>query len=244
MESKQRRDEVPKPAVLHPLTIPEVFHQILNQNMSPTRILICMSKDEFIEQLLGDLSPDDPLLSPTLSLLSKSGSIDVTYCSTVPSLLAYLASYSISPKGRTEASSRQISDSFGACPTLMLLFPLGIYAETASESAQGFSRMFASAVEASIRSQQRLILIEPTSHDETGDTKPEDVAASSPREESDELASDPPLPEPNNNPWERHVPILNVTSSKFGSGERGWMGRTVSLRRIAERWFEFPQSGG
>jgi hypothetical protein len=44
-------------------------------------------------------------------------------------------------------------------------------------------------------------------------------------------------------PWEEQVSILNVTTKSFGAGERGWVGRTVKIRTVAERWFVFKTIG-
>ena len=45
--------------------------------------------------------------------------------------------------------------------------------------------------------------------------------------------------------WEERVPLLNGTV-RFGAAgeERGWAGRSVSCRRIAERWFVFTDGLG
>ena len=32
---------------------------------------------------------------------------------------------------------------------------------------------------------------------------------------------------------------MNVTTKSFGAGGPGWVGRTVTVRRVAERWFVF-----
>lgn len=40
-------------------------------------------------------------------------------------------------------------------------------------------------------------------------------------------------------PWDQQLSMLNVTTKTFGVGERGWVGRTVSVRQVAERWCEF-----
>ena len=42
------------------------------------------------------------------------------------------------------------------------------------------------------------------------------------------------------NPWKEEVPILN-SSIRSGSSDRVWAGRTVEIRRVAERWFTFKE---
>ena len=41
--------------------------------------------------------------------------------------------------------------------------------------------------------------------------------------------------------WDEEVSMLNVTTKTFGAGERGWVGRTVSIRRVAGRWCHFKR---
>lgn len=40
-------------------------------------------------------------------------------------------------------------------------------------------------------------------------------------------------------PWDEQLSMLNVTTKTFGIGERGWVGRTVSVRQVAGRWCDF-----
>lgn len=40
-------------------------------------------------------------------------------------------------------------------------------------------------------------------------------------------------------PWDEEISILNVTTKSFGAGDRGWVGRTVTIRRVAERYCRF-----
>jgi hypothetical protein len=43
-------------------------------------------------------------------------------------------------------------------------------------------------------------------------------------------------------PWEQHVPILG-SGGKF-AGQRGWVGRTVGVRRVVGRWCRFERIDG
>jgi hypothetical protein len=235
----------PKPTVLHPFTLRSFLLYILNRQREPTTVIICTSRDSFLQRLLSELAPDDSLLTPTLHLLSRSGSISVVFCPTLPSLLAHLSIYP-SPVSMEEdinmADTQQPNEQ--VVPTLALLFMLQLHSDTASNSAQGLSRTFASAVEASVRSRQRLIIVEPTSvfsplldvpvRDElhSGAHSPEALDHA----ESERVG----VPE-QSDPWDQPVPLLNVTSSRFGAGARGWVGRTVPVRSIAERWCVFDR---
>jgi hypothetical protein len=39
--------------------------------------------------------------------------------------------------------------------------------------------------------------------------------------------------------WDQDLSMLNITTKTFGAGERAWVGRTVRIRQVAGRWFEF-----
>lgn len=46
--------------------------------------------------------------------------------------------------------------------------------------------------------------------------------------------------------WAERVPLLNETirfAVGAGAEGRGWAGRSVSCRRVAERWFVFREDG-
>lgn len=45
-------------------------------------------------------------------------------------------------------------------------------------------------------------------------------------------------------PWDEHLSMLNVTTKTFGVGERGWVGRTVTVRQVAARWCRFVRLDG
>ncbi|KAK8212041.1 hypothetical protein IWZ01DRAFT_433398 [Phyllosticta capitalensis] len=52
------------------------------------------------------------------------------------------------------------------------------------------------------------------------------------------------LSEYTRDPWEEQLSILSVTTKSFGVGSRGWAGRTVSARAVAERWCRFERYQG
>jgi hypothetical protein len=103
--------------------------------------------------------------------------------------------------------------------TIILIYPLSLHNESATHSAQSLSRTFASVVDASIRSIAHLIIAEPLpdldeEEDATMDQEPQD-------------------------PWDAHMPILNNTSTRNRLEQRGWVGRTVTGRTLAQRWCIF-----
>jgi hypothetical protein len=239
----------PKPTVLYPFTIRTCLLYILNRKREPTTVILCTSRDSFLQRLLSELPPNDSLFTPTLHLLSRSGSINVVFCSTLPSLLAHLSIYSgAAPLEEINMTHTQ-SPNEQVVPTLALLFMLQLHADTASNSAQGLSRTFASAVEASVRSRQRLIIVEPTAelspHLDVPmrDELQSGNAAAQSLDGLDHAESEREGAPEQSDPWDQHVPVLNVTSSRFGAGARGWVGRTVSVRSIAGRWCVLDRIG-
>ncbi|KAI5199085.1 hypothetical protein E4T39_06440 [Aureobasidium subglaciale] len=91
----------------------------------------------------------------------------------------------------------------------------------------GFNRTFASIVDTAHCLGQQLVMVECIN--------PEDEYETGAREDEDMLDGNHPAL----NPWDQDVSMLNITTKTFGTGERGWVGRTVSIRRIAQRWFAF-----
>lgn len=139
----------------------------------------------------------------------------------------------------------------GDARILYLVDPLALHSHTPSFSAQGLGRCFAAAVEAAGRAGERLVVVEcggkkvtRTSVEEGGSDGDdaemgggEDGGVRG-REDNTEEAG---RGERDEDSWEQEVPILNTTMRRLGagSGERGWAGRAVKVRTVAERWFRF-----
>ena len=236
--------EIPGPQVLYPLTIGKFFRYLLSHHglSRPATLIICLSFESFGEKFLSDIPHNDPLLTPTLQLLSDTKYIDVAFVPTLPVLLAMLSIYDGQQRHINNQASYSLLEGEPTIGTLILMFPLRLHADTPSNSAQGLSRTFASAVSASIRVKERLVIVEPVppapasrsvglQHDDT-QTQQDDGVQS---------RGSPEVVAEQTDPWDQHVPILNVTSSRFGAGERGWVGRTVAARSVAEQWFTFER---
>lgn len=125
-----------------------------------------------------------------------------------------------------------------------LVNPVAMHRETTAFSAQGLMRTFALAVDAALCKQSWLLVAETSPgadvihaldpsvhHDTFRDTGEADGLGTGPGPNHGMLAAE--------SPWDQQVSILNVTTKSFGIGDRGWAGRTVTVREIAERWFEF-----
>jgi hypothetical protein len=249
-----------QPIVLHPIELTPFIQYLLTHHADPTNLIVCSSQEAFLAQLQASIahskdleraeaeeaglpaervsriaSRAHELLIPTIHQLSSSRSIKVTFCATLAQLQAYLGVYGIEQS--TDVPDEREDGPASAVPTLALLNPLAIHRETSSFSAQGLSRTIASAVEAAVRSNQKLLITEcpsrvPRSHaDDDGD-----------QDEDEDMAQDEGGLSGLNDgvdPWDQQLPILNVTTKSFGAGERGWVGRTVLARRIVARWCVF-----
>jgi len=252
---------IPQPVVIHPIELASFIQHLLSHHAPPTNLIVCSSQDSFLQQLLASTAHEkddyrqeaenealDPvnvsriaaqshsLLIPTIYQLSTSRTITVTFCATLAQLQAYIGTYSLKkPPG---AAEEKTDSSKNGAPTLALLNPLQLHHNTSSFSAQGLSRTFASAVEAATRRSQQLVIAECPSR-----TPAEAVHSSVPSTQAEEDEVMELIREETGgaDPWEQEVSILNVTTKSFGVGERGWVGRTVQVKRIVGRWCVFEQ---
>lgn len=145
-----------------------------------TRLIICAEKKDFISQLLqqiikqisrvdrinnnaarsteGDRGSDEDqfqldhaFLTPTLSLLATSKSIQLAFCPTLPALRAYLST-SMLDSAQAAASEKPAR--------LVVLDLLSLHHGTSEFTVQGLSRTFATLVSSSHQSCCTLTLVE------------------------------------------------------------------------------------
>jgi hypothetical protein len=223
----------PTPTVICPLTPLALLNLVLTSQTgnSPTTLVICSARDVFLQLLLESVKleakaehdgPDlQQLITPTLHNLSTARHVQVVFCASVQTLLAYLTAYAGASQGRGRGR-------------LVVVNPLRLHAPTPSFSAQGLARTFAAAVEAASRVDEALLVVDCFAAREASQ-RGEDEEADVERE------AESPRDEPQEDPWEQHVSVLNVSARRFGSGnaDRAWAGRTVTAKRIAARWFRF-----
>lgn len=228
--------------VLTGLSLPD-FIQHLEEESLATSLIICSTKDAFLEQLLATcmesmtISPDEAaetvdnefptpsthclLQQPSLRMLATSQRIKLVFCPDVSHLRAYLSIF----KSSVVSDKRQL---------LAILNLLELHRPTSAFSAQGLIRTFSLAAEAALRTNSRLLICESVP------SRPRTPSAGVHGNEStEELPADHPPAPTATDPWDEQVSILNVTTKSFGAGGRGWVGRTVKTKRIAERWCTF-----
>lgn len=196
-------------------------------------LIICSTRDAFLQTLLYEITRESQidhitaldLLTPTLSNLYNSRNIQITFCSDLTNLRAYLATMKHhSQLAQTESEEDTLEK---PCPLLMILNPIQIHEHTLSYSAQGFNRTFAAIIDAAHSLDHQLVMVQCIN--------PEDEYETGAQEDEDMLDGHRTFTKP----WDEDVSMLNITTKTFGTGERGWVGRTVKIRQVAERWCVF-----
>ncbi|CAF9918023.1 hypothetical protein IMSHALPRED_003832 [Imshaugia aleurites] len=229
------------PIALAPLVCTEFIKFILRHHTTPTILLICSSREAFLQELqasLNDPSPQDPtadskdepstndnhpalhpLLVPTIHLIAKSRSVNLAFVPTLPHLRAYLATYI--PNVESEPSPSAATKPGSQYPMLAIWGLANLHRSTAEHSAQGLSRSLAAAVETAKLNGQSLVLAESSVVD--GGVENEGIGNSG-------------------NPWKEQVPLLSG-SVRFGGEDRMWAGKTVAIERVVRRWCRFVTIG-
>lgn len=236
----------PTRTVIYPLTLPALLQHILTtqSGTTPTRLIICSTKDAFLLNLAATIQPQgvqshtqDRLLqlaTPTLHNLFTARHVQVAFCASVQTLLAYLTSLKPAAASPSEElgvrGKRQVSE------RIFLVNPLALHAATSSFAAQGLSRAFAVAVDTSLRVHAQLVVAEC----QGGSIQPNSLRCDEENEdESNDVGVRGTTLGGSEDPWEQEVSILNGSVRKFG--DRAWAGRTIQAKRIAARWFHFQK---
>lgn len=241
------------PLVLEGISLPEFLQYVMDKHAPPSTIVVCSSREAFIKQLQASFNENTPQKpanerepwdettletlrrlwsTPTLRLLASSRTVKMVFCPDVTHLHAYLAAYaSRVAKEPTPEVERPLHPRFPTSRLLAILNPIAVHRPTPSFSVQGINRTLALAVEAAYHSKSRLVLFECPADGTSPST-----------EDAMMIDEQPVLPVTHvEEPWDEEVSILNVTTKTFGAGERGWVGRTVKARTIAERWCVFQK---
>ena len=212
----------------------DFLEYILQNSAAPSTIVVCSSREAFLERI--DLSirqsfnddvssltgegvskPQHALLLPTIQLLAKSRTIDLTFTPTLQHLRAYLAIQNANRIETRETEAQGMSSQHS--PMLAILGLLDVHRPANEFSAQGLSRTVSIAVEASMALGRKLIVAEIL-------PAIEDKDAMAVEENENEVQSDP---------WMEKIPILNG-SIRSGDEERVWAGRTIEVARVVGRW--------
>ena len=223
---------------VHAIYCTNLVNYLLQSHSVPTTLVICSSREAFLEGLqavIHHTHPMDhldhsnhgnsglvhPLLIPTIHLLATSRTVTLAFTPTLPHLRAYLATFH--PSSELSASTLSYDQPGTRTPTLAILGLVALHQSTSEYSAQGMSRTLASAVEAAGQFNMRLLLAESRILQEN--------------EEMIEMG-DLTRGAQDLNPWKEQVPLLS-NSIKFGSETRAWAGKTIEVEKVIERWCRF-----
>ncbi|KAI9753923.1 MAG: putative serine/threonine protein phosphatase [Chaenotheca gracillima] len=249
--------QLPAPLVLTSNSPADFIKYIVEHSNSPTTLVVCSTRDEFLEQLLcvttrsdsndtrettGSLPGHDlELLTPTLSLLTVSTAITVAFCPTLQHVRGYLSTFSSRPidaQDRRDDPAQTAAGAFTTRRSILALFnPISVHRSTSDFSAQGISRTLAVAVEAAHRCEMRLVLSDYGDDDQ-------DVEDGGTLEQTFQLSeAEAPSRRPTRGIWDEEVPFLSRTVSFRNIGgdadDRSWTGRKVTVRRVVGRWCAF-----
>ena len=210
----------PTCTVAHCELVSDLLQQLLEGN-SNTYLIVCTTKAEFLVQLTAairsqrsdpDMAASHDLLTKTIGLLARSSKIRLVFCPSLESLRAYLAIFDPAVGVATENGSLAHDRQL-----IAVLDMIALHATTSEFSAQGLSRTLASVVEASSRVGMDLRVYECAN------------------------ALDPSSAVRGRTLWDANVPLLNG-SVRMRSDQSTWGGRGVTVKQVAERWFEFDQN--
>jgi hypothetical protein len=210
----------PARTIAHCDLLPDLLQQLLESN-SDTLLIVCATRPEFLVHLTAAIrfQRADPnttathdLLTKTIGLLARSSKIRLAFCPTLESLRAYIAFLGATRNGTIEGETRSRDRQL-----LSILDMVAMHVTTSEFSAQGLSRTLASAVEAAYKADMDLRLYECTN------------------------SLDPSSAVWGEKLWDMNIPLLNGSVRIRGDESTGG-GRGVTVKRVAERWFEFDQT--
>lgn len=203
----------------------EVLEDLINKpQTAATTIIICATKVDFLDQLIQQTythpTSDHPLLSPTLHLIATSSTINLVFCPTVPTLRAYLCTYT--------PPTLSFNASTNTAPHLIILDLLSLHHSTSEFTFQGLSRSLSTAVSTANRTSSDLSLIE--CKDITDPTNPSRGSrlwdAQVPL-----LSASVKLGQDGNRWGGRATPIRRIAARWFTFADAEGEGKSVSVRR-------------
>lgn len=204
----------------------DLINSILKFHDAPIVLVICATRETFLQDLQTELHRDSPeslhpLLVPTIHLLATTRTIRLAFTPSLGHLRAYLATYQLTIE--TLEKSSRLQELVSLSPMLFIFGLIALHSSSTEFSAQGLSRSVAMAVEAADDTGAKLVLAELRKGGENGTMDALDHIGES---------------ETEYDPWRQQVSLLNG-SFRFGDDSRPWSGRTIEVRTIVGRWCKF-----
>ena len=195
--------------------VTEFLRQILyNNEAHSTTLLVCSTREHFLEQLVA------AILSPAEGNAASEGPQFLTKTIGLLSQsskikLVFCPSLENLRAYISVLSMASTKPQSNRRPLLGVLNPLALHRSTSEFSAQGLSRTLAAAVEVTAKQGVDLVLCECLDAMDGTDGGREAL-------------------------WSVQVPLLNQTA-RFGAEESTGRGGNVTVKRVAQRWFEFNE---
>ena len=242
-----------RPIFLHHSDIETLLAYLLSLDVADRVLIICASRFAFHEYVQSRIPDDCPLFHPDLPSILRNKNLRIKYCTSIGALHALLATLNASQDGKDVAKQRSIrvrTQMYGRS-ILAICNSVSLHKKTPSFSAQGLGKMIAAAISAANFTNRNLIFSELSglqSHNSDLDQSEEsDIHNGLDNEDAQfesVLAANHDVEEDHQNEgldniWYQNVPLTNTTTRTFGSLESAWLGRTVTIKNVFERWCEY-----
>lgn len=219
----------------------ELISTILKVHTAPIVLVICATREDFLQDLQTELHRDSPesqhpLLVPTIHLLATTRTIRLAFTPSLGHLRAYLATYQLTIETLEKSPRLQQGLVSNLSPMLFIFGLIALHSSSSTEfSAQGLTRSVAMAVEAADNAGAKLVLAEllRKGNDENNGTMDAENHINIGESET----------EYKYDPWRQQVSLLNG-SIRSGDDSRPWSGRTIEVRTIVGRWCKFEALDG
>lgn len=196
-------------------SVTDFLRQILYHNEAhSTTLLVCSTREHFLEQLVAAIrAADGNAASEGSQLLTKT--IGLLSQSSKIKLVFCPTLENLRAYISVLSMANTESQESNLRPLLGVLNLLALHRSTSEFSAQGLSRTLAAAVEVTARQGVDLVLCECLDAADSTDGEREAL-------------------------WSVQVPLLNQTA-RTGIEESTVRGGNVTVKRVAQRWFEFNE---
>ncbi|CAM1511719.1 Fc.00g092320.m01.CDS01 [Cosmosporella sp. VM-42] len=214
-------------AVLSPATPSELLSYIISYQKHPTTLIIGCYKQDFISTLINDVKQQLHELDPshdTQPTDAEPGGIQHPFLKAplyqlavsrhiriifTPTVTHLRAYLSVFSASDSNIKAPPIHKPSSHKPLLLIYGLLELHRGASEWSAQGIANSTAIFVESAVRNAFRPVIVEPK--------------GAGGHEDFDQVLGE-------------MVPLINGTSRK---DDGSWSGRTVKIKRILSRWFEF-----
>ncbi|PGH26941.1 hypothetical protein AJ80_01323 [Polytolypa hystricis UAMH7299] len=218
-----------RPQVHYVDLVTDFLEHSMRDNASTITLVVCTTRDDFVQQIYAsielqstDASNDDihgtqsttthSLLANTIGSIVSSNRIKLAFCPSLEHLRAYLSVFRGYTGGPPFSAAKE--GRYQGQPVLTILNIVALHYHTGELSAQGLSRTLALAVEVAAREMVKLGVCECAALREG------------------EAASGSSV-------WDADIPLLNSSIDTSTEENRSRPTRTVKVKQVAQRWFDF-----